>query len=443
MNIVGILAVMFALGSTVGYHYTKKLSIKYYLLEFAFLVTAIIASWLFMIKCYEVPIHNNHISYVLKHCPSADVHYSGNASIDIVYDYNTYKGFKELTKWGIPKDTEPRIVVENYIKVDSGKSIIKQEYGYLNNEMEWLEKGEKMIVEDPIYKSYMDSCGLPTDNRNWIEGTFLIVAITSSNRQFFYPFIFTSSNESYTSWRKEFAYTNNVRQKTLCEGADSIWREFQWGRSVPTKRSVNNSGLISYNFIPHSDSILYHGAVLRRTDFRRPNAIFTAEDISRAVEVLWIDGLRRNGSEIELKSLTFNYIGPTEFSDMYPEPDRREVSKITFTDSTKLCYIIDNGLRFHVKFSDMENIQQIRMFIITLILGGMLSLLAKLIRKVAILYWSNIVHFLKRHCHLNTKRVMWLCTMLLIVLIILLFLVALNSYVDAFDLSETNSMWVF
>lgn len=437
MNIVGVIVFMFALGSAVGYHHIKRKPIRYYLLELAFLLIAITASCLYMLKCYEVPIHNNHISYVLKHHPAYNIHYTGNTSIDIVYDYNTYKGVKELTKWGAPKDTEPLIVVENYIKVDSGKSSIKQEYGYLDNEMKWLEKGRQMLLEDPIYVSYMDSCGLEKGSKNWIEGTFFIVSIACSNRQFFYPFIFSTTNVVSSSWRNEFAYPTHVGMP------DSVWREFQWERIVPTKRSANNAGLVSYNFIPSSDSIIYHGTVFRRSDFRRPSAIFTAEDISRAVEVLWIDGLRRNESEINISSLSFDYIGPAEFSDMYPEPDRREVSKIVFTDSTKLSHIVENGLRFHVKFPDMENIQQMRMFVVTLVLGGLLGLFASLIYKIICLYWGVISDFLKRRCYLNRRKGLWFCTLLLVVYIIILILVAMNSYVDAFDLNERDSMWVF
>lgn len=428
---------MFALGSAVGYHHIKRKPIRYYLLELAFLLVAITASCLFMIKCYEVPIHNNHISYVLKHHPSSYIHYTGNTSIDIVYDYNTYKEVKELSKWGAPKDTEPHIIVESYIKVDSGRSSEKQDYGYLDNEMKWLEDGRRMLLEDPVYISYMDSCGLERGTPNWIEGTFFIIGIAGSNRQFFHPFVFSSSNVNSSSWRNEYAYP------TLVEMPDSVWREFQWEYIAPVKRAVNNAGTVSYNFIPPSDSIIYHGTVFRRSDFRRPNVLFTAEDISRAVEVLWIDGLRRNGSEINVSSLSFDYIGPAEFSDMYPEPDRHEVSKIVFTDSIKLNHIVENGLRFHVKFPDMENVQQMRMFVVTLVLGGLLGLFASLIYKIICLYWGVIVDFLKSRCHLNRRKALWLCTILLIVLIITLVLVAMNSYVDAFDLNESDSMWVF
>lgn len=437
MNIVGVIVFMFALGSAIGYHHIKRRPIRYYLLELAFLLIAISASCLFMIKCYEVPIHNNHISYVLKHQPSSDIHFTGNTTIDIIYDYNTYKGVKELTKWGAPIDTEPRIVVDNYIKVDSGKSSIKQDYGYLNNEMNWLENGRRMLLEDSTYISYMDSCGLEKGSKNWIEGTFFIVAIASSNRQLFYPLIFSTTNEVKSLWRNQYAYLTRV------DWPDSVWREFQWGRIVPAKRSSNNAGLVSYNFVPSSDSIICHGTVFRRSDFRRPSAIFTAEDISRAVEVLWIDGLRRNESEINVSSLSFDYIGPAEFSDMYPEPDRREVSKIVFTDSTKLNHIVENGLRFHVKFPDMENVQQMRMFVVTLVLGGLLGLFASLIYKIICLYWGAISDFLKRRCYLNRRKGLWFCTLLLVVFIIILILVAMNSYVDAFDLNERDSMWVF
>lgn len=442
MSIVGIIALLFTVASAVGYHRTEKDILRHRLLKIAFLITAIIASWLFMMKCYEVPIHNNHISYVLKHHASSDVHFTGNTFIDIIYDYNTYKGVKELTKWGVPKDTEPRIVVETCVKVENGKSTLNQDYGYLDNEMKWIDEGRQMVSGDSMYLSFMDSCGITPGTPNWLEGTFFILGIVGSNRQYFYPLIFHSSSEENTSWRNEYAYPRSIDPDSTEERTDSVWREFQWGRIIPMTRSVNSYGMVSYNYIPPTDSMIYHGTVLRRTDLRRPNAIFTAEDISRAVEVLWIDGLRRNGSEIDVQSLTFDYIGPTEFSDMYPEPDRREVSKITFTDREKLSYIVEHGLRFHVKFPDMENIQQMRMFVITLLLGGLLGLLAGLLHKMISRYWSEITHFFKRWFHLNRRRVMWICSALLALLIVYLILMAYVSHVDAFDLSEKSSFGV-
>lgn len=445
MNVVGIIVIACALASAVGYHNAKKIAFKYSLIQFAFLMVLLVLSWMFLVKCYEVPIHNNYISYVVRHSPSSQsqIHFSGQTYIDIIYDYNTNKEVKGFSRYGRPRDTKPRIEVETYIKVENSPSLQEQDYGYYDYEMTWLKEGKRMVAKDSMYLSYIDSCGLEPGNEQWLEGSFFILGLNGSNRQYFYPFMFYSSEEINSLWRREYAFPRCLNQDSSMVRNDSVWREFQWGRIIPMSRSVNSTGLVSYNYIPPTDSVIYNGVSLSRLDYRHPNPIFTAEDISRAVEVLWIDGLRRNGSEINIRSLTFDYIGPTEFSDMYPEPDRRELSKISFTDSTKLYYIGKNGLRFHVKFPDMENIQQIRMFVITLLLGGVLGLLFGLTHRIILLYWDKVRYSTKHYLHLNRKRGMWICTILLILLVIYIILAAKNAHVDAFGLDDNSSFGIF
>ena len=444
MNVIGIIVIVCALASAVGYHNAKRIDIKYLIAQLAFLMVLLVLAWMFMIKCYEVPIHNNNINYVVKHYSSSQPqkYFTGETYIDIIYDYNTYKEVKNFTKWGTPHNTKPRIEVETILKEVNSPSPQMQNHGYYDYETKWLEEAKQMVTQDSMYKSYIDSCGLDTGNEKYLEGSFFILGLKGSNRQYFYPFIFFSSEEKCTSWRREYAFLRSSDQDFNGERTDSLWREFQWGRIIPMHRSVNSSGLVSYNYIPPTDSVICSGISLSRSDYRRPNPLFTAEDISRAVEVLWIDGLRR-GSEINISTLTYDYIGPAEFSDMYPEPDRREVSKIIFTDSTKLSHIAQNGLRFHVKFPDMENIQQMRMFVITLILGGVIGLLLGIIHKILLQYWDVVLSFIKRRLHINRKRGMWICTILLILIILYIILAANNAQVDAFGLNDSSLFGIF
>ena len=50
-----------------------------------------------------------------------------------------------------------------------------------------------------------------------------------------------------------------------------------------------------------------------------------------------------------------------------------DISSLYYTDSLKIQAIEKNGLKFHVKFPDMENLQIIRMWVVTLLLSGFLG----------------------------------------------------------------------
>lgn len=70
-------------------------------------------------------------------------------------------------------------------------------------------------------------------------------------------------------------------------------------------------------------------------------------------------------------TLTIDYVGATEFTDMYPEPDLKTMSSIQFTDQDKIELIKQNGLQFHVKFKELENRQNVRLFFLTAIMGSL------------------------------------------------------------------------
>ena len=89
------------------------------------------------------------------------------------------------------------------------------------------------------------------------------------------------------------------------------------------------------------------------------------EDISQSYY-----NIRLLCSNLDSLVLTMDFEGAVEFSNMYPEPDDIGMSFISFYDKSKILYIIKHGLVFHAKFKELENMQTIRMFAVTAILGG-------------------------------------------------------------------------
>lgn len=80
---------------------------------------------------------------------------------------------------------------------------------------------------------------------------------------------------------------------------------------------------------------------------------------------------------VKLKSLTIdsivlnlNFVGATEFTAMDPAPDKVGMSNIVFNDPIKIYKIKANGLKFHARFIELENWQQIRVFTVTTIMSA-------------------------------------------------------------------------
>lgn len=94
-------------------------------------------------------------------------------------------------------------------------------------------------------------------------------------------------------------------------------------------------------------------------------AWYNFEDISQSYY-----NIRLLCSDLDSVVFTMDFEGAVEFSNMYPEPDITGMHFIRFKDKSKILYIIKHGLVFHAKFKELENMQTIRMFAVTAILGG-------------------------------------------------------------------------
>lgn len=89
------------------------------------------------------------------------------------------------------------------------------------------------------------------------------------------------------------------------------------------------------------------------------------EDISQAYY-----NLRIKSETIDSIILNIDFVGAAKFSAMYPEPDLVTMSSIEFNNPEKIFLIRSNGLKFHVKFEELENFQSIRVFAVTAIMSS-------------------------------------------------------------------------
>ena len=96
---------------------------------------------------------------------------------------------------------------------------------------------------------------------------------------------------------------------------------------------------------------------------------FSLEDISQQYFDLKLDFCN-----IDSLSLTIDFVGATEFSNMTPSPDMTTMSSIVFTDKSKIEQISKHGLRFHAKFKELENRQNVRLFFLTAVMSALFTI---------------------------------------------------------------------
>lgn len=72
--------------------------------------------------------------------------------------------------------------------------------------------------------------------------------------------------------------------------------------------------------------------------------------------------------------LEIDYGGATEFSNIAPQPDSTSMSAIYYYDEEKLERIEKDGIWLHAKFRQLENLQILRMFVITTLWGFFVAL---------------------------------------------------------------------
>ena len=80
--------------------------------------------------------------------------------------------------------------------------------------------------------------------------------------------------------------------------------------------------------------------------------------------------------------ITIDFAAPVEFSSMNPEPDVTTMTGLVFKDPDKITRIAAEGLFFHVGYLENENIQSMKMFVLTAAITALATLIISLIYKL-------------------------------------------------------------
>ena len=436
---------LFALSST---EKGESRKFKIYLFSILILFILIVLTCFYMYKCYDVPVHHNRISYLLE---THNTHYKKFkiiSDVEFVYDYNRTKGMKTL-KDGSPFDEKSRIYITSLVIGEKDDSIYNYESTSIPQIVEgdtvdvhagWVSDGMSRFRGDYEFFNYLRKEGVAPVNENadTIEGTLFFLDINTSNRQYYYPISFKKA-KPYRLYDSGGLILSRPSLKRKYLGNDTIWLDHIIGYSKTQKSTINGTPRHQFHYIPPKDSIIFSEFKAQRQGYDKPNPFTTAEDISRAIEVFWFEGDKDSTIELEMASLSVDYIAPTEFSKMVPSPDTIDVSRIVFTDSAKISYIKNNGLRFHVYFPDYENLQEIRIFIVTLLLGGLLGLLMKVIYKIIRIFDTKILNHLSK----NKRKYYILAAILFVIIFVIFVCICIHSDVDAYNLYDKRSITIF
>ncbi|MCH5221306.1 MAG: hypothetical protein J1F05_03125 [Muribaculaceae bacterium] len=158
--------------------------------------------------------------------------------------------------------------------------------------------------------------------------------------------------------RKDIAYFDE-NYLMFCDYAYEDKENLEYSVYLGYDGELNMSGSDEHNFI--------YGFLLINYDLF---SFLSPIDISKMYYEIVLFSLSINGDVNPAFIIDFG--SHTEFSEMYPTPDYKDVSRIKFYDKEKIkC--LQNGLRFHAKITDNEVVQTTKMFIITTFLSALFA----------------------------------------------------------------------
>ncbi len=100
--------------------------------------------------------------------------------------------------------------------------------------------------------------------------------------------------------------------------------------------------------------------------FSRP-AWYRLYDISQMYFELKIDSKY-------IETVQVDFVGATQFSRIWPEPDEVSMSSITYNDKDKISQLVMHGLKFHAKFIELDKTQNSRMFVMSALCSALTAI---------------------------------------------------------------------
>ena len=324
-----------------------------------------------LLKVFEVPVYTTQIAMEHNYFISD----SANLNISIIRNYDRQNRITEGSDHIVSGFSRPGgiFVVGELIPQYSSKEEIDR---------------VKKKWDNAFAKTFLDSCNKYNIALNNI-GEIAHVSIKSTSRQYLYL------NRKFKGPTFLKLITNS--DSLIClNGKDyDIRRLYLYLDDTP----VNKNNLFNYySAVSNKDTLCPINIAYNSHSFDSPDsyrAFITAEDVSKATESIKFKGL----SSYHIKKLTIDYLGAVNFGVLNPCPDSLTISSIVYTTPDKIENIALNGLKYHIDFPDMYNIQEIRttalIMGITLLVGVLFDLFYRFLFtwERLHLFWHNHPRF--------------------------------------------------
>lgn len=371
------------------------------------LLLGILLSGLFLNKIYEVPV--NYTEFQILH---EGVMSDGELHLSITRDYDRNRASDDDILRSRRSSRKGGVFVEGFFfKKDS---TLATHSTWFNDSPE----KRKMIGEilDTAHFDYKNNTG---------ETVYIMTKITTRQK---FNLIHQDESYSWELFNRNFIDTTDYYHSGIYkthEISNKYIRLNVWNIPVDTlfcygRMRTNHASSCHELFYSASlkDEAIPVFSRVRGFSFEKPNPLTSAEDVSKSVEIVRFPVATARF----VKSLTIDYRCPTEFGYLNPEPDERTISSIRYYDEDKIYKIAWDGLKFHAKFPDMENVQEIRLFalttIVTLLITAFLTCLYRL-------FSDSIYNFYKKH-----TKLFW--SLLIVVVVVV------SIYANAFY-NKTNA----
>lgn len=384
------------------------------------LVLALIALIIFgfaLMKVYEVPVYYTKINVVLNQSLPKD---DDGLHIIVRRDYDRFDK-NTIFPDSIDKGNHCAGIFINGI-FEYRSNVINDSFEEIDTTMNKLSRAFEHYNRPPIKDPQIIDIKVQTSYRQkFVIGNYSTKENSKS---------FTNSDVTFSSFDGERV----IEYKQKC-------KDYFFNRKLQSIPSNNGCLLEDIYAASKEDSIIHVHTGYFTTAYEKPSIFKAAEDVSKIVEIIEIGHSNREKKEFPgawafTKSLKIDYVGPAEFSDnIHPKPDEINLNSILYTDSMKIEEIGRKGLRYHVRFPDMENIQEARIFILSGLVTGLAALVFKYLYRLIIGLWLIIKSNTKYKE--RTKRIIMIILVIVGLLIMYyLYAVVSEAYIDPFELNN-------
>lgn len=300
--------------------------------------------YLILLGFTEIPIRDYRIAVDNPMNINQQDKLSLNVNIDYGGKVTNY--FKKDIEYGVSLDVKTMNGKNDSSQVKGSSSVVYENFNWIDNGMSLLEYPKKLDIDtvSVIYKISTRQFEIPNPDYK----TSLLTPDTT------------------------YEYTDHCNKIDKTKGSIDKFRTIWISTTRLDTDKVNNI----YQYKSLTWLLLNEGGhdfffkPSQALEFSKFN-IFNLSDISQSDYHICI----RFPQKVADQKVNFDFGGATEFSEMQPEPDGKTMTGFYYTDRQKINLLNEKGLWFHAKFHQLENIQMIRLFFLTTLLGIMIGLL--------------------------------------------------------------------